>query len=344
MPQIAPPAHAAAAWTASRIAKRIIAATCIAAICLVALVALVACASPASTPAWNAGTQPAASRSASTSADPKPSPSPSAKPSAPSAKPSAPSLITTARLGAAKKLIDAAPGTMGIIVYDRQSGKTYREGVTTHLTWTASTIKLAIVTELLEKQRAGDITLSSGDRADIADILNWSSDDAATALWKKYGASALVPRMRKTYGMTTLTFIDGYTKFWGHMKCTAEDLMHLIKYVIGTLDSADRAYLVNAMRHVGSIQRWGVWAAGASLSPGAKDGWSIESDDGAKHWVTNSVGFAGDGQRYLVALMYQLPPGKQIGDGVHAVSDVVATVFGAKTPAKVTVPDPSTGL
>jgi hypothetical protein len=42
--------------------------------------------------------------------------------------------------------------------------------------------------------------------------------------------------------------------------------------------------------------------------------------------------------------MYELPPNLEIGDGVHAVSDLVATVFGAKVPATVTVPDPSTGL
>jgi hypothetical protein len=43
--------------------------------------------------------------------------------------------------------------------------------------------------------------------------------------------------------------------------------------------------------------------------------------------------------------MYHQPPGGgTIDKGVHAVSDLVATVFGAPTPARVTVPDPSTGL
>jgi hypothetical protein len=241
-------------------------------------------------------------------------------------------------------LIGDAPGTLGIIVFDRTTGATWRAGTTTHLTWTASTIKLAIVTELLERDRSGDITLSTGDRSDIADILNWSSDDAATALWNKYGKDAMAPRFQTTYGMKTLTFITGFKRFWGHMKCTAEDLMHLVRYVMSTLNATDRAYIVSAMQHPGTIQQWGVWAAGPSWHPGGKDGWSIEPDGGSKHWVTNSVGFAGPNQRYLVALMYQLPPGKTIDDGVHTVSNLVATVFGAPVPAKVTVPDPSTGL
>ncbi len=41
--------------------------------------------------------------------------------------------------------------------------------------------------------------------------------------------------------------------------------------------------------------------------------------------------------------MDDLPPGAGLDAGVHAVSDVVATVFGAKVPAAVTVPDASTG-
>ena len=100
-------------------------------------------------------------------------------------------------------------------------------------------------------------------------------------------------------------------------------------YVLTTLDPADRAHVVAAMRGVGDIQRWGVWAAGPAQRPGTKDGWSVESDAGRQHWCTSTVGFAGPGERYVVAVMDDLPPGADIGTGVHAVSDLVATVFGA---------------
>lgn len=295
---------------------------------------------------WDAGSTPTPTPMA-TSASPtgSPTPTPSVTVSmTPSPSPSpTPSIATPTELAVARKLIASKPGVLGIIVFDRQTGKAYREGTTTHPTWTASTIKLAIVTELLEEQRAGSIHLSADDRSDIADILNWSSDDAATRLWNEYGRGGLVSRFQTTYGMTRLTFVAGYKPFWGHMKCTPEDLMHLIKYVMTKLDTADRGYIVNAMQNVGSIQQWGVWAAGPALHPGTKDGWSLEMDNGSKHWVTNAVGFAGPSQRYLVAVMYDLPHASTIGDGVHAVSDLVATIFGGKVPAKVTVPDPSTG-
>jgi hypothetical protein len=241
-------------------------------------------------------------------------------------------------------MLHGKPGTIGIVVRDRRTGAYWRAGVTDHLTWTASTIKLAQVTSLLERARSGEITLDATAHKQIADILNFSSDPAATALWDRYGKDAQVPRFQRTYGMTGLTFVNGFPRFWGHMKCTAEDLMHLMSYVLDKLNPTDRAYIVNGMRHVGPIQRWGVYAAGPAQQPGTKNGWSIEPDAGSKHWVTNAVGFTGPQERYAVAVMYHLPPGPGIDVGVHTVSDLVATVFGAPTPAPVTVPDPSTGL
>jgi hypothetical protein len=248
------------------------------------------------------------------------------------------------RFTAAAALVRARPGTLGIVVRDRRTGTVWRAGDTHHPTWTASTVKLAMVVGLLERDRAGEITLDATARRQIAAMLSVSDDDAATALWNRYGKDSQLARFRQRYGMTGLTTVAGFEKFWGHLKCTAEDLQHLMTYILDTLDAADRDYILAAMRGVGAIQRWGVWAAGPAQHPGTKDGWSIEPDAGGRHWVTNAVGFAGDDARYVVAVMYHLPPGKQIGDGVHAVSDVIATVFGAPVPAPVTVPDPSTGL
>ncbi len=143
--------------------------------------------------------------------------------------------------------------------------------------------------------------------------------------------------------MTGATFVPGFPQRWGFIKVSAQDLRRLMAYVLTKTDPADRAYLENALRTTGPIQHWGVWAAGPAQRPGAKDGWSIESDAGTKHWRTSSVGFAGAGERYVVAVMDDLPPGAGIAPGVHATSDVVATIFGAHTPAAVTVPDESTG-
>jgi len=248
------------------------------------------------------------------------------------------------RFTAAANLIKSKPGYLGAIVRDRQTGAVWRAGATDRAIWTSSTIKLAIATSLLERARTGEITLDAKARAQIAAMLHVSDNDAADALWERYGKDALVPRFQQVYGMTGLSFVSGFPRYWGFMKCTPEDLLRLMSYALDKLNPADRDYLVGAMRGVGEIQQWGVWAAGPAQQPGTKDGWSIESDAGTDHWCTSTVGFAGPDARYAVAAMYHVPPGGTIDDGVHAVSDLVATIFGAPTPARVTVPDPQTGL
>ncbi|HST66290.1 MAG TPA: serine hydrolase [Mycobacteriales bacterium] len=246
-------------------------------------------------------------------------------------------------LAAAARLVGTEPGRLGVTVLDRRTGAVWEAGTASHSMWASSTPKLALATSLLERARTGEITLDATARRQLAAMLAVSDDDAADALWDRYGGAGLLPRFRDRYGMSGATFVPGFPKRWGFIKVSARDLRRLMTYVLTKTDPADRAYLVDAMRTTGGIQHWGVWAAGAAQHPGAKDGWSIESDGGTKHWCTSSVGFAGPDERYVVAVMDDLPPAAGIGPGVHATSDVVATIFGARTPAAVTVPDESTG-
>lgn len=245
-----------------------------------------------------------------------------------------------ARFKAATAFLKKQPGYLGIVVRDRKTGAVWKSGTTTHPTWTASTIKLAMATGLLERARAGEITLDAKAHQEIADMLAFSSNDAADALWFRYGRADMVAKFQQKYGMKHLTFVSGFDRYWGLMKCTAEDLAALMSYILDKLNGTDRSYLLHAMRTVDAIQQWGVWAAGKSHQPGVKDGWSQELDGGTKHWVTNTVGFAGDDERYVVAAMYHLQPsGGTIAKGVHAISDLIALTFGQPTPAPAVVPD-----
>lgn len=287
-----------------------------------------------------AAATPSASSSATGSAAPSGTPSPSATPTC-----GVWGCAQQQRFAAAAALLAKQPGYLGIVVRDRQTGAEWRSGVTTRLIWMGSTPKLAMATSLLERARAGQITLDDTARQQIAAMLAVSDDHAADALWDRYGGESMVPRFQQVYGMRSLTFVSGFKHRWGFLKCTPDDLANLMSYILDKLNPTDRAYLVGAMRSVGSIQQWGVWAGGPAMRPGVKDGWSIESDNGSKHWITDSVGFAGPDERYVVAVMYHLLPGSgTIYAGCHADSDLVATVFGARVPAKITVPDPSTGL
>ncbi|MGH3695802.1 MAG: serine hydrolase [Pseudonocardiaceae bacterium] len=233
-------------------------------------------------------------------------------------------------------------GYLSVVFTDRQTGRAWRLGPTQHDGWTASTIKLAIATDLLRRERAGQLKLTAADRRDMATMLDFSDNAASDRLWARYGGEDMLARFRNEYGMTGLHFVPGFTTktYWGFVKCTTEDLAALMTYLFTQVDPADRTSLIGALRGVASNQQWGVWAAGSDQRPGNKDGWSYEADPYGKHWVTNTVGFAGPGERYLIAVMYQVDPRGTLADGVHAVSDVVALLFGVPVPAQVTVPAP----
>jgi beta-lactamase class A len=244
-----------------------------------------------------------------------------------------------ARFDAAARYVQGRPGRLGVVVHDRATGAVWRSGATADPMWTASTIKVAIATTLLERQRSGKIKLSGSDRSAMADMLKNSSNDAANTLWKRYDGPKMLDRFRSGYGMTTLSVVPGEDVYWRNLRCTAEDLDHLMSYVLGgQLHADDRAYLVDTLRDVAGNQRWGVWAAGPGLKPGNKDGWAMKPDAGGDHWVAHTVGFVGPNERYAVTVMYSLPPGAELDTGVQAVSDVVGIVFGVQTPVRVNSP------
>ena len=228
-----------------------------------------------------------------------------------------------ARISSADAYLAGRPGAVGYVLRDRETGAIYRSSHAGDLIWTASTIKLAMVVDLLTRHRAGTLSLSADDRRLIAAMLHSSDDDAADTLWSRYGGAdrqtfnTAFPR----YGMTDLQPQRGFTDvypYWGFQKSTANDLDRLINYVLTTFDPSDRTDVVSQLQQVAPDQQWGVWGAGASMTPGNKDGWSLERGG----WVINSVGFAGPGQRYTLAVMNSLGNAGGYDDGVETTTQL----------------------
>jgi hypothetical protein len=233
---------------------------------------------------------------------------------------------------AVQRYLRERPGTVGIVVRDRRTGAVWRNRYAGTMVWTASTIKLAMTVDLFTRDRAGDISLTAGDRELIRRMLHSSDDDAADSLWFKYaGADHLTynddfPK----YGMTTLAPQRGYTHYfpyWGFQKCTPDDLDRLVNYVLTKLPASTREYVVDQLEHVAADQQWGVWGAGPAASPGNKDGWSLE-DTG---WVMNSVGWVGPHQRYTLAVMNSLNGHGGYTDGRTTDSEVAKLLFAGRT-------------
>lgn len=235
------------------------------------------------------------------------------------------------RFAAAERYAEARPGTTAVVVRDRGLDAVWRNPHAGDLTWTASTIKLAMAADLLVRHRAGDIALSEADRADLDAMLFDSNDKAATSLWMRYSGpdhtvfNAAFPRL----GLTSLRPQPGFGPvfpYWGFQKCTAEDLDRLLAHVLGSLAEADRDYLVDRMRSVAPNQQWGVWAAGPSARPGAKNGWSDE-DTG---WVMNSIGFVGPDERFTVVILNDLRGEGGYDEGRQTTSEVARLLFAGR--------------
>jgi hypothetical protein len=228
-----------------------------------------------------------------------------------------------ARISAADSYLATRPGTVGYVLRDRATGAVHRNAHAAGPVWTASTIKLAMVVDLLTRQRAGSITLSDNDNRLIAAMLHSSDDDAADTLWFRYGGAdhQAYNNDFPAFGLTGLRPQRGYTDtfpYWGFQKATPDDLDRLINYTLTRLNPADTANIVNQLQHVDANQQWGVWGAGPAMAPGNKDGWSLE-DSG---WVVNTVGFAGTGQRYTLAIMNDLGGAGGYDDGVATTTHV----------------------
>src|SRR5262249_17802826 len=148
------------------------------------------------------------------------------------------------RLAKADQLVRAAPGSLGVVVLDRQTGKRWTAGDTDHLYWTGSTIKLGLVATALEKARDQGTPLPAPDTEEIGHILSYSDDNAADALWREYGRAALLSRFVDRYGMTHATYVSGFDQYWGFVKCEPGDLIALLSYVLDKLDPADRDLVV----------------------------------------------------------------------------------------------------
>jgi hypothetical protein len=239
-------------------------------------------------------------------------------------------------------MLASVQGHIGIVVRDQLTGSVWQAGEPEFPIWASSTPKLAFTVALLEEDRAGQLHLDTTEHNQIAAMLSTSDDTAADSLWDRFASAdpnTWMTRWQRLYGMSTASYVNGFQDRWGFVKCTATDLANLMSYILNILDVTDRNYIIHAMRTVGDDQHWGVWGAGPAQLPGVKDGWSIELDNGKHHFVTSTVGFAGPNERYIVAAMYhQFPGGDTIDRGVHTLSDLIATVFGAPVPAPVFVP------
>jgi hypothetical protein len=216
------------------------------------------------------------------------------------------------------------PGVVGVVVHDRVTGAVWSNEHADAYIWTASSIKLAIAVNLLQRDRAGEIALSDDDRESMRLMLTESDNEAADYLWSTYGG--LPSEAYLDSGLPDLIATDDSPGVWGSELATPSAMAGLVDYALANLAPTDADWLVAALSSVEDDQRWGVLGLDDNARAGAKNGW----DEEPTGWVVNSVGFVGPGERYSIAIMNDLGGDGDFADGVATVSRVAELLFSGR--------------
>jgi hypothetical protein len=141
----------------------------------------------------------------------------------------------------------------------------------------ASTVKLFVAEDLLHQARTGRVTLSDDDRGLLLAMIRRSDDDAASALWVRFGGGRMVTDVAARYGLrgTAPPVRPGQ---WGETTTTARDLAAFLSRLPVVAHPEDAATLLFWMRTAtpaaadGFDQRYGLLGP-VPGRPAVKQGW-----------------------------------------------------------------------
>jgi Beta-lactamase enzyme family len=237
-------------------------------------------------------------------------------------------------LRAAASYVSARAGTVMAAVYDVKTGQTWRLG-RGRPEDEASVVKLDVLEALLDQR--GDSTstgLSAADQSLAQQMIEDSSNDAATSLWDEVGGAGGIRSFNSAAGLTRTSpspCVDcpGFPwPGWGLTTTTPTDQLALLRTLVeptSLLTNEERSYALSLMEDVTPSQRWGVsWGVPAKATVALKNGW-LPLNAAETDWQINSVGWvSGRGRNYLIAVLTNGNPAEQYGiDTIDGLAGIV---------------------
>jgi hypothetical protein len=210
-------------------------------------------------------------------------------------------------------------GTVRVAVYDLATGQEWSLGGGAAQD-EASIVKVDIL-EALMSQRPGGLT--TNDQALAQQMIEDSSNDAATSLWNYAGGATGIGAYNSQAGLSqtspsSCVVCAGFPwPGWGLTTTTPEDQITLLRRLVepgGPLTTTQRQYALSLMENVSSGQAWGVsGGVPAGVKVALKNGW-LPLNAGNTDWQINSIGWvAGGGRDYLLAMLSTGNPDEQYG-------------------------------
>lgn len=183
-----------------------------------------------------------------------------------------------------RQQFNSTDANVTVAVYSAKTGQTYHAtNAPKHRFYTASTVKVAILAGLLQKENG---QLSSHEDELATAMIENSDNDATNELFNDYlGGKSGLQKIFDRFEMTHSTA----SNYWGLTVTTPSDQLRLLNNIYFNSDQltvSEQAYIRKLMANVESDQQWGISAGSSSY--GLKNGWLSY---GKRDWIINSIGY-----------------------------------------------------
>lgn len=203
-----------------------------------------------------------------------------------------------------KKIIAPHSEKIDIAVYSPKTKQVYQYSKDPNDTpyYTASSVKVSILTQLLHERDQGKLTFNDNDMANATTMMQNSDNAAATYLLdSRLGGFEALNILFSNLQMTNTQ--DMAVGHWGHTRTTAADqvkLLRMIYYQKNYLSKESRQTVQQLMGTVSTEQSWGISSGAPKYQ--LKNGWLTESDNS---WIVDSIGHVyskKNPQGYVIAI------------------------------------------
>jgi Beta-lactamase enzyme family len=232
-----------------------------------------------------------------------------------------------AQLAAAlQSQVGTDPGTLAVGVIDIATGRqaVYNAGVRFR---TGSIVRADILATLLLQHQHNGTSVVAQDATLATEMIEYSSDAAASSLWRAVGGATGVDSANHVLKLTHTSLATA--GHWSRTSTTVSDQLQLLTDLTSAsspLNWASRAYAISLMEHGPPGQRWGIPAA---ASPGTRyavrNGWLADP----RLLAVDSIGVVRrNGQELLIVVLSKGNPTMAAGiartqSAAVAAADVV---------------------